>query len=267
MQGTIYKTKEAILQRAQELIGIPLGQIDRTGRLATGKGAIGTVVEESWYGYTPNSQSEPDFPEAGVELKVIPYLRSKTGIHAKERLVCNIIDYNEEYKKTFRTSSFWHKCQTILLMVYENVKDRPKSEYMISRALLFTVPAEDLAIMERDWQVIMDKIRAGRAHEISEGDTMYLGACTKGPTAERSLRSQPFSVIKAKQRAYCFKQSYISHILRTYVFGAEQNEHIIRSIADLRQRSFEDLLIEKLRPYYGPNSCPGRFSCTHYRWY
>ena len=251
MQGTIYKTKEAILQRAQELIGIPLGQIDRTGRLATGKGAIGTVVEESWYGYTPNSQSEPDFPEAGVELKVIPYLRSKTGIHAKERLVCNIIDYNEEYKKTFRTSSFWHKCQTILLMVYENVKDRPKSEYMISRALLFTVPAEDLAIMERDWQVIMDKIRAGRAHEISEGDTMYLGACTKGPTAERSLRSQPFSVIKAKQRAYCFKQSYISHILRTYVFGAEQNEHIIRSIADLRQRSFEDLLIEKLRPYYG----------------
>ena len=152
MQGTIYKTKEAILQRAQELIGIPLGQIDRTGRLVTGKGAIGTVVEESWYGYTPNSQSEPDFPEAGVELKVIPYLCSKTGIHAKERLVCNIIDYNEEYKKTFRTSSFWHKCQTILLMVYENVKDRPKSEYMISRALLFTVPAEDLAIMERDWK-------------------------------------------------------------------------------------------------------------------
>ena len=63
--------------------------------------------------------------------------------------------------------------------------------------------------------------------EISEGDTMYLGACTKGPTAEKSLRSQPFSDIKAKQRAYSLKQSYVSEILRRYVFGTEEDEHII----------------------------------------
>ncbi len=251
MQGTKYTSKKSILERAKEAIGIPLRDIDTTGRLATGKGAVGTVVEESWFGYSPNSESEPDFPEAGVELKVIPYLRGKAGIHAKERLVCNIIDYNEEYKKTFRTSSFWHKCQTILLMVYENIKDCPKGDYMISKALLFTVPDEDLAIMEHDWQIIMDKIRAGRAHEISEGDTMYLGACTKGATAEKSLRSQPFSDIKAKQRAYSLKQSYVSQILQKYVFGTGEDEHIIRSVADLRQHSFEDLLIEKLRPYYG----------------
>lgn len=69
MEGTVYITKEAILRRAQEIIGIPLGIIDRTGRLSTGKGAIGTMIEESWFGYSPNSESEPDFPEAGVELK------------------------------------------------------------------------------------------------------------------------------------------------------------------------------------------------------
>ena len=93
MEGTIYTTREAILKRAHEVIGIPLKDIDLTGRLSTGKGAIGTVIEESWYGYTPNSESEPDFPEAGVELKVTPYVRGKNGIRAKERLVCNIINY------------------------------------------------------------------------------------------------------------------------------------------------------------------------------
>ena len=108
MEGTQYVTRESILQRAQEIKGIPLRDVDKTGRLATGKGAIGTVIEESWFGYTPNSESEPDFPEAGVELKVTPYLRGKNGIRAKERLVCNIINYMEEYDKTFQTSAFWH---------------------------------------------------------------------------------------------------------------------------------------------------------------
>ena len=79
VEGTQYVTKESILRRAQEIKGIPLRDVDKTGRLATGKGAIGTVIEESWFGYTPNSESEPDFPEAGVELKVTPYLRGKNG--------------------------------------------------------------------------------------------------------------------------------------------------------------------------------------------
>lgn len=33
MQGTEYKTKEQILKRANEAIGIPLKDIDKTGRL------------------------------------------------------------------------------------------------------------------------------------------------------------------------------------------------------------------------------------------
>lgn len=79
MEGTKYTTKESVLKRGQEIIGIPMCKVDKTGRLSTGKGAIGTVIEESWYGYHPNSESEPDFPEAGVELKVTPYIRTKKG--------------------------------------------------------------------------------------------------------------------------------------------------------------------------------------------
>lgn len=155
MEGTQYVTKESILRRAQEIKGIPLRDVDKTGRLATGKGAIGTVIEESWFGYTPNSESEPDFPEAGVELKVTPYLRGKNGIRAKERLVCNIINYMEEYDKTFQTSAFWHKCNTMLLMSYEHLADKPKGDFRIDEAVLFSFPEEDLAIIEHDWKTIM----------------------------------------------------------------------------------------------------------------
>lgn len=251
MEGTKYTTKEAILKRAQEAIGIPLKDIDKTGRLSTGKGAIGTVIEESWYGYSPNGESEPDFSEAGVELKVTPYIKGKKGdIRAKERLVCNIINYMEEYDKTFKTSAFWHKCETMLLMSYEHLKDVPKGEYKIDKAVLFSFPEEDLCIIENDWKIIIDKIRNGQAHLISEGDTMYLAACTKGATAA-SVRKQPFSDIPAKQRAYSLKSSYMTQVLNTYIFGNSVNERVIKDWHDLKKNTFEDIIVDKLKPFFG----------------
>ncbi len=251
MEGTKYTTKQAVLKRAQEIIGIPLKLVDKTGRLATGKGAIGTVIEESWFEYSVNSESEPDFPEAGVELKVTPYIHGKSGeIRAKERLVCNIINYMEEYDKTFKTSSFWHKCATMLLMSYEHLSGVPKGEFKIDKAVLFNFPVEDLVIIEHDWQVIMDKVRRGEAHLISEGDTMYLAACTKGANSS-SVRQQPFSGIPAKQRAYSLKPSYMTQILNTYIFGNTQSERIIRDWRILSDTTFEQYIETKLRPFYG----------------
>ncbi len=250
MEGTAYTSKEAVLRRAREAIGIPLKNIDKTGRLAAGKGAIGTVIEESWFGYTPNTESEPDFPEAGVELKVTPYIRIKAGIRAKERLVCNIINYMEEYKNTFETSSFWHKCNTMLLMSYEHKVDEPKGEFTIDEAVLFSFPEEDLLIIQRDWEMIIDKIRRGLAHTISEGDTLYLAACTKGVNSN-SVRTQPFSDIPAKQRAYSLKSSYMTQVLNSYIFGDRKSERVIKDWRILRIQSFEDYIIEKVRPYFG----------------
>ena len=250
MEGTQYTTKEAILKKAQEIKGIPLRDIDATGRLATGKGAIGTVIEESWFGYSPNSESEPDFPEAGVELKVTPYIRGRNGIRAKERLVCNIINYMEEYDKTFDTSAFWHKCNTMLLMSYEHLADRPKGDFHIDEAILFSFPEEDLIIIEHDWETIISKIRAGKAHEISEGDTLYLAACTKGANAG-SVRPQPFSPVMAKQRAYSLKSSYMTQILNKYIFGDVQNPRIIRHWSFLQHCTFEDYIIRKVSEFYG----------------
>lgn len=250
MEGTQYTTREDILRHAREAIGKPLREIDKTGRLETGKGAIGTVIEESWFGYRPNSEAEPDFPEAGVELKVTPYIRTERGIRAKERLVCNIIDYMREYEKTFKTSSFWHKCATMLLMSYEHRADVPKGDFTIDEAILFSFPEEDLVIIEQDWAAIMAKIRAGQAHLLSEGDTFYLAACTKGANAQ-SVRSQPFSDIPAKQRAYSLKSSYMTLVLNKYIFGSVENEHIIKNLSDVEGQTFADYITEKLKPYFG----------------
>lgn len=250
MSKASYTTKAAILKRALEVKGIPLREVDKTGRLNTGKGAIGTVIEESWFGYKPNSDAKPDFPEAGVELKVTPYYRKGNAYKAKERLVCNIINYMEEYYKTFFESSFWKKNSTLLLMAYEHLKDKPKGDFHIDAAILFSFPEEDLVIIQHDWKKIIDKIRAGKAHQLSEGDTLYLAACTKGENKE-STREQPFSKVLAKQRAYSLKQSYMTHVLNSYIFGGVDNPKIVRCCEDLKEVSFEEYIVQKVSKFYG----------------
>ena len=67
-------------------------------------------------------------------------------------------------------------------------------------------------------QITIDKIAAGKAHELSESDTMYLGACTKGATAEKSTVPQYYNPdVKARKRAFCFKNSYMTTVLNDYI--------------------------------------------------
>ena len=238
MEGTAYTTKEAVLRRGRRPRASRCGRSTRPGGRTPARAPYRDAIEESWFGYTPNAEAAPDFAEAGVELKVTPYLRGKNGIRAKERLVCNIINYMEEHDKTFWTSAFWKKCSTMLLMSYEHRADKPKGDLQIDEAVLFSFPEEDLPILEQDWETIMEKVRTGRAHELSEGDTLYLAACTKGTNAS-SVRQQPFSQIPAKQRAYSLKASYMTQILNKYIFGTAESPRIVRSADALRTKTFE----------------------------
>ena len=171
----------------------------------SGKGSLGQLIEFLYFGYQPNSNSKPDFPEAGVELKTTPIKKNSNGFVSKERLVFNIIDFEEEYKYSFKESSFWKKNGLLLLIFYLYEIEKIEIDYIFKIARLWRFPLTDLKIIKDDWNTIVGKIKAGKAHEISEGDTLYLGACTKGSTALKSKRTQPFSNKKAQQRAFSLK--------------------------------------------------------------
>lgn len=250
-----YPNKTAVMKRAQELADakISFGSLDGYARLSkTNKGDLGQIIEESWFEYKPNSDKDPDFKEAGVELKVSPYKQTKNGVSAKERLVCDIINYVEEAEKTtFEDSAFWRKCKCICLLSYLWREGIPKEELFVDHAtLLDEYPEEDLLIIKHDWEIIIEKIRAGEAHLITEGDTMYLAACTKGESSA-TVREQPYSNVPAKQRAYSLKTTYMTHLLRKYVFGEEENEHIIKDYRLLEKSNFDDIVVSMFAPYVG----------------
>lgn len=248
-----FKSKDEVMKKAEEALGKTFGELDIYGRLIErgNKGVFGQIIEESIFEYDINNRAEADIPEVGVEIKVTPYKRNKNGTYsAKERLVLNVIDYNSEYKYDFYTSSFWAKNQSLLLFFYLYEMYVPKEFYTITHVILYNYPEEDLEIIKKDWETIVNKIRQGKAHELSESDTMYLGACCKGQDSN-SLREQPFSKILAKQRAFSLKQSYMTSLLRNYVLGDKTNERIIKDVNQLKSMSFEDIIIGKLKDYFG----------------
>ncbi len=247
----IYDTKEEVLIVANSAKGVPFNQLDNTGRLSSKKGGIGQMVEENVFGMSVNSDSAPDFKNLGIELKVTPFIKNNNKIRAKERLVLNIINYMEENFDSFYDSHFWYKNKSILMMFYEYQKQRESGYWYIDEFILYTWPEEDLLIILNDWKIIANKIKSGKAHEISESDTMYLAACTKGATAASSLRQQPMSPIMAKQRAYSLKNSYMTYILNHYVYGKETDERIIKSTDVLKEKTFEEVIVDMFKPYIG----------------
>ena len=247
----LYETPEELLYKSKEAEGKTFGEIDKTGRIQNNKakGGLGQIVEESFFGYEINSKSEADFSELGIELKVTPVKENKNGtLSAKERLVLNIINYHEEVRKDFYTSSFWKKNKKLLILFYQWLPNIERANYKIIKSYLHNYSQEDLEIIKHDWETIVNKVKDGLAHELSEADTTYLAACTKGAN-KKSLRSQPYNDIPAMQRAYSLKQSYMTTLIRK-VFNQESLVKFASS-EDLKKNSLYNLLKKRFAPYRG----------------
>jgi len=239
------------------------------------KGWVGNSIESDWFGIPNNSKKEADFPNLNLELKVTPIRQTRNGWSAKERLVLNIFDFHDEYKRQFENASFLEKTNLMELIYYEFIKETPAPDFCIKAATLFNLhdlPKEDQLIIEQDWNVIVSKIKDGKAEELSDSLTKYLGATTKGSKTEKNMTTQPFSEVKAHRRSFTLKGSYMTELARMIMSGkykepseyVEQEEKlfvaetkldyytpepIIKNIEQLKVKTFEEIIIEQFEPY------------------
>ena len=214
------------------------------------KGALGEIIEERYFNYKADNISKADFPEAGVELKVTPYKINKNGsVSAKERLIISMINYMKIIDMDFYNSNAWEKLKNLLIVYYlwdPEVEDR--LNYIINYVYMLSPEGEDLKIIENDFYKIKQKVIDGKAHELSEGDTLYLGAATKSSSA-KDRTVQPNSNIKAKPRAFSLKTSYMTYVLRTYIVGEEAKKDKI--LKDRETSDFENYVLDEIERYKG----------------
>lgn len=232
-------------------------------KIRTGKGALGQLVEELYYGYKINNDGRPDFPEAGLELKCTSLkLDAKEEYAIKERLVCGLINYCAECGVPFEQSHFFRKCLFMLIIFYFYEAGVSLLDTKFIYALLWRIPEKDMIIIRNDYNIIMGKIEAGLAHTISEGDTMYLAACRKGQKGD-SLMVQPHSDIRVQRRAWSLKMSYMRTLLnyikqsgKSAVTNTEIQvpvEDEMVSLKQLRTKTFDNILLSRISPFKGKN--------------
>lgn len=252
---------ESIWLYSKGLLGKTLRQCANSDDIETvkGKGSLGEMVEELYFYLENNNRPEPDFVEAGLELKCTPLKNgARDQLLVKERLVCGMIDYIEEAGKDFEHSHFYVKCRLMLLLFYLHVAQVNQLDLEFLYSVLWKLPEKDLLIIRHDYEIIHDKIVNGLAHTLSEGDTMYLAACRKGAKGTDTTQ-QYNSAIPAPTRAFSLKTAYMRTILE-YVqnsgqnaicnFEIKENEETV-SEAELNRYSFDEIILSRFQPYLG----------------
>lgn len=239
------------------------------------KGWMGQAIESDTFELPNNSSKFADFKAVGVELKVTPIRKVKNGWSAKERLVLNIFDYNDEYKRQFEEASFLQKGELIQIVYYEYVAGDIAPNFKIKRTFLISIqnlPEKDLKIIKQDWELIVNMIKSGRAEELSDSLTKYLAATTKGSKTEKNQRTQPFSEAMAHQRSFTLKTKYMSYLANQIMSGNFEvedyltkhneivsivkpldidNERVIKDDNDLDKFTFEENVQHYISKYVG----------------
>ena len=240
----------SIIEYAKRLEGHTLREMSDAPELQDPhkrKGAFGNAVEEYYFKYALNSDSAPDFAEAGLELKATPLKRTKKGeLVAKERLVLTMIDYMTVPAETFESSHLLDKAGDILFIFYIFEPAANPVDYKVELAERWHIPTEDLPQLKKDWETVVNKIRAGHAEDISGSDTLYLEACTKAKNGT-VRRKQPFSDVPAKPRAWALKASYMTGVERQLL----NKSQVIRRETGEEQLSLLALIRKRFEPYFG----------------
>lgn len=226
------KNTDELLRQAKWLEGKTLAEVseeikksDRTSRVTT-KGDAGYIIEKGFFGIEKNSDAESDIPHLGVEIKTCPlkYNSNHGRLSVKEPLSLNIINYCEEYKhKDFTASSVYKKNRKILFICYIHDPEKERSQYLIKYVFFWDIDKKVVEEISDDYNIIIDMIKRGRAHEIHQDSNKYLtlcpkhNGCFKDPECRRSKRPQPFSSRPAEVRAFRLKNRYMNLVISRYL--------------------------------------------------
>jgi DNA mismatch repair protein MutH len=212
-------TEKEVLERAQALAGLTVGQIAAgLGRavpqdLRRAKGWVGELLERA-LGATSGSQAAPDFPALGVEMKTLP-LRVD-GYPKESTYVCTVP--LTEVNACWETSWVRNKLSRVLWLPVEAASGVPVSERRVGLALLWSPTGREESVLRADWEELMDMVCLGHLEDITAHHGVYLQIRPKAANS-RALRSgigASGEQILTLPRGFYLRSSFTAAILAQY---------------------------------------------------
>lgn len=182
------------------------------------KGASGLIVE-NLLGIKNNNIDEPDIPEIGCEVKVLPLQRNRDGeIKAKEPTAIQMINYFEVAKEKWETAKIRRKIRLTFWIVYLAKVDGTslnQNDYVIVNYFLDAPTDITNGVFQKDWEEIQDFIIKGLADKLSCSMGTYLEPKTKGANNQDKTPAPDGHGGSAmvRRRAFYYKKNYTNSMI------------------------------------------------------
>lgn len=254
MSEPVYHSIQELLDQLKTGCGHTFAELDVNHRLIgvarNDKGVLGKIVEEGVYHYSVNSRPEADFANLGVELKTSGFNKTRNGLSFKERIPLNVFNYQKVESQKFEESDMWHKCQQLLIALYEYLEGKTYGEMVLQSGFYHTFSKEDIEVIKSDYNLLQNRIKSGVADTISERDTNYLAACTAGPGHGKEDRtaSDHYGLF-LKPRKFSLKPCYMTGVLRR-LFSNGEVESVI-DYEELKTKTIEEVITDRMSYHIG----------------
>lgn len=208
---------EELMARCALIAGLTLGQLAEhcqlqlPADLQRDKGTVGQLLEFV-LGASSGSKAEPDFPHLGVELKTLPV--DRYGKPLESTYVC-VAPLTNVAGLRWDESWVCRKLSKVLFVPILAERTIPLSERQIGNAFLWSPDAQQLALLQQDWEELMELIVLGGIDRIkgAHGKVLQLrpkAANSKALTAAIGADGEP---IQTLPRGFYLKASFTASIL------------------------------------------------------
>lgn len=171
-------TETELMHRVNDIAGLTLGQLANKHQLLVpknllhNKGWIGQLIEQE-LGANAGSKPEQDFLHLGIELKTIPINKAGNPLETTYICVAPLINIQG---LSWQQSLVFHKLQRVLWIPIEGERQIPIADRQIGTGILWQPNEKDLALLQQDWEEIMELIAMGKVENITarQGEVLQL---------------------------------------------------------------------------------------------
>lgn len=231
------KTKEALEQRLNQLVGRSIGElallagVDLPYSNHSGKGFAGQLIE-LYLGASAYNLTLPDFTELNIELKTVPV--DVNLLPVESTFICSI-DLRSESFVAFEQSPLYHKLAHMLFVLLLAPKGFPITERRVLGYFYFTPDAEQLQSIRADYQEFADLVCTGNSDAINSSMGSIIQMRPKGLSSDSLIqaRDSEGNPIYTKPRGFYLRRSFTLQLCQQFLQEQQVTE---QELAAFRER-------------------------------
>lgn len=179
--------------------------------LRSHKGWLGDLAERA-LGCDAASLSEPDFMGLGIELKTLPI--NQKGLLQESTYICTV-PLKDTAKHQWQTSCVYKKLRHVLWLPVQASPDIPLAERHIGTGLLWRASEAELAILEQDWQELMNIITLGKFESLSaqHGEVLQIRPKAANASVLVDAIGPDGHLVRTLPRGFYLRSYFTNHLL------------------------------------------------------